>query len=116
MKTITDREADEWIANMTPEQIRDYLKEHHALKQALCYQTLHVATGADDWIDRAIASARRAKRAEQVLRGLIQKVEAECAEARHEAGDSTCSNCMGTGEVGDGSCCICRGTGLRRLA
>jgi peptidoglycan/xylan/chitin deacetylase (PgdA/CDA1 family) len=115
MKTITDREADEWIANMTPEQIRQIVQEHYALKQALCYQTLYQPTGADDWIERSIAAARRLKTQEQELRKLLNAIEAACVDSRQAVQHTTCTNCMGSGIVRDNSCCICRGTGLRSL-
>ena len=116
MKTITDLEADEWIAGMKPEQVRTIVQEWHALKQALCAQILSVPTGADDWVDRAIHAANRARRAEGALRKLIYDVENSSATARNEVRETTCTNCIGTGRIGDHSCCVCHGTGSRCLS
>lgn len=115
LKTITDAEADKYIAEMKPETIRKIVQEWHTLKQGLCWQTLLVPTGADDWVQRSIATARRLKRAEGAVRKLIYGVENLCAEARNDVRETTCGNCTGSGEVGENSCCICRGTGLRLL-
>lgn len=116
LKSISDREADEWIARMKPEQIREIVQEYHALRQGLCYQILLVATGADDWVDRAIHAARRAKSAEGAIRRLIYDVENAASKARDDVRETTCTNCMGGGRVGDHACCVCRGTGLRQLS
>jgi len=117
MKSITNHEADEWIARMTPEQIRQMIQEHHTLKQGLCYQVLLVATGEDDWVDRAIAAGRRVKKCETELRVLLNTVENACVEARDRARETTCTNCMGKGVLGKdrGTCCVCHGTGARAL-
>jgi hypothetical protein len=116
MKTITDEEADQWVAQQTPEGLRKVFQEYHALRQGLCYQVLLVATGADDWVDRAIAAAYRIKKSEGALRRLVYEVENASAKARNDVQETTCTNCMGRGQVGDDSCCICRGTGLRQLS
>lgn len=118
MNTLTDREVDEWIAiaNAKPDKLREMIKEHHTLKQGLCWQVLLVPTGADDWVERSIAAGQRLKRAEYALRKLVYEVENSCATARNDVRDTTCLNCTGSGKVGDNSCCICNGTGLRRLA
>ncbi len=115
MNTISDREADEWIAGMKPDGIRKIVQEYHALRQALCAHVLLVPTGSDDWIDRAIKTAQRLKTGENAMRRLVYGVENLCAQARNDVRETACQNCMGRGNVGDDSCCICRGTGLRQL-
>ena len=116
MKTITDQEADRWIAGMKPEQIRVMIQEHHALKQGLCAQILSVPTGADDWVDRALTAGRRSKQCEWTLRKLLSVVEVACVDARENGRETTCMNCRGSGVVRDDvSCSMCRGTGARSL-
>lgn len=111
--SISDREIDEWMESLGKDGVRKAIREWHLLRQGLCYQVLHVPTGADDWVTRAIHAAERAKRCESEVRKLIQKTETAAAEARDAVRDTTCTNCMGRGQVGDDACCICRGTGRR---
>lgn len=113
MKSVTDKEADEWIGNMKPEQIRKIVQEWHALKQGLCAQILLIPTGCDDWVSRAIAAGNRLRRAENALRKLVGEIESSCIGARNEVRNTTCTNCMGSGETGGHSCCVCHGTSLR---
>ena len=116
MKTITDKEADQWIAGMKPEAIRKIVQEYHALKQGLCDRVLLVPTGADDWVDRAIAAGGRIKECELQLRKFVNTVETACIDARFGVQGTTCTSCMGSGVVSDNSCCSCAGTGIRRLS
>lgn len=73
MKSLTDNEADDWIATMNPAAIRKIIKEYHTLRLSLCSHIMGVPTGANDWVDRAIERAVQLSMAENTLRSLIGK-------------------------------------------
>ena len=114
---MTKDEATEWWGRMTPDQQVEILREHYRLRQELCANILLVATGADDWVDRAIKAGARLREHKVQLRKIIHEGTSLLEDAAHRVAlaERECNNCQGTGIVSGRSCVCCGGTGTRRF-
>lgn len=116
---MTDSEAERFLEILAKDRPRliKILIEHQSLKRHLCERTLLVATGAEDWVKRAIRRAENLHESERALRKFIPSITAQIEEAKRQTNYRECGNCAGTGLVGsDESCPCCGGTGVRYLS
>ena len=113
---ITDQHAKEWLEHLSKDELIQLLKEHTELKQGLCAQVLHVPTGTDNWVQRAIRRGIELYDNECRFRKLTYKMSEMLLDAKTRTRIEECINCSGTGQVTEEeTCSICKGTGRRPL-
>lgn len=110
-------EAEKWLDCISKDDLLQILREYRVLRNGICERTLGVATGAENWLSRAIARSYYLRQVETVLRRMTAQLESEVISSKLALQNMDCSNCSGLGCTGmpehHSTCSICKGTGRR---